>query len=36
MSNAQLAAFLEILARLIESQQASAEEAAAIVRAAKP
>ena len=36
MNNAQLSEFLELIARLIESEQASAEEAAAIVRSAKP
>ena len=36
MSNAQLAAFLEVIAQLIESRQANTEEAAEIVRSAKP
>lgn len=36
MTNAQLSAFLEQIALLIESKQASAEEAAEIVRNAKP
>ena len=36
MSNAQFAEFLEILAQLIESKAEDIEQAAAIVRSAKP
>lgn len=36
MNNAQLREFLELIAKLIESEKATTEQAAAIVRAAKP
>ena len=36
MSNAQMVEFLEVLARLIEAKATTTDEAAAIVRSAKP
>ena len=36
MSNAQMAEFLEVIAKLIEADAKTPEEAAAIVRSAKP